>query len=683
MPLIDLSRQTTNTGDFTLGSVGSNFLKWEHAKVLSSGSISSIDQDGSDALFDIDAGTPPDIHGLAEGDLVLLTDSDGLPINQAPAYFKVASLTDLGVDQFKLYPVVDETAASMTWSSTPVSYTEASTWTPTGGSLDWTGHSASAAQLSLHADNSTSAKVSMNPNTGDVYIAGDLSVQGSTIEFDVANIDFQDSEIGIGFETISGVSTPIIASGTGFGGIEIGISGHTSFPKFLWDEGDQAWEASNEGSPAKITGSNISAMQTKLDGIEDSANNFILTTSGVNSLNVNAATVNSLTVETAVPPGALFTDTTYTVGASGLTQENFTTTLKTKLSGIETSADVTDTANVSAAGAVMASGVTTASMAFVLDEDSMASDSSTKLATQQSIKAYVDSTATAASLEFTDDTTTTGLSIDLDTETLAILGSNDILTTGSGNNVTISANGTLARIDSPTFTGTPEAPTVSGGNSSTQIATTAFVQGEISGNTDDVTLTGSGSYLGISGQQITVDPIDISDDTNLTAVSGITLTGDTLSLTDETYTTDEQTKVGHITVTSGANLGTMQEDISNLKESGGAWIDNLKQLKNEFASTATGHNKWYFKDVKPHSGFLSTGTPSNADKDKFQVSVNGSLLEPDAYEINWTDAALGATDIGISNAGWAYITPNISNLGWRFAPKDEIVIAGPFENNTI
>ena len=39
-------------------------------------------------------------------------------------------------------------------------------------------------------------------------------------------------------------------------------------------------------------------------------------------------------------------NTTYAVGDGGLTQKNFTTTLKSKLDGIESSADVTDTANV-------------------------------------------------------------------------------------------------------------------------------------------------------------------------------------------------------------------------------------------------------------------------------------------------------------------------------------------------
>lgn len=81
--------------------------------------------------------------------------------------------------------------------------------------------------------------------------------------------------------------------------------------------------------------------------------------------------------------------------ADGSTNKAFTGTLKTKLDGIETGADVTDATNVDAAGAVMNSDTSTAGMSFVLDEDNMSSDSATKLATQQSIKAYVDAAVAA------------------------------------------------------------------------------------------------------------------------------------------------------------------------------------------------------------------------------------------------------------------------------------------------
>ena len=80
------------------------------------------------------------------------------------------------------------------------------------------------------------------------------------------------------------------------------------------------------------------------------------------------------------------------------TTASFTSADETKLDGIEAGADVTDATNVNAAGAVMESDTSTASMSFVVDEDDMASDSATKVPTQQSTKAYVDANTTAASL---------------------------------------------------------------------------------------------------------------------------------------------------------------------------------------------------------------------------------------------------------------------------------------------
>jgi len=71
----------------------------------------------------------------------------------------------------------------------------------------------------------------------------------------------------------------------------------------------------------------------------------------------------------------------------------FTDAEQTKLSNIETAADVTDATNVDAAGAVMNSDTTTAAMSFVVDEDTMSSNSATKVPTQQSVKAYVDAAA--------------------------------------------------------------------------------------------------------------------------------------------------------------------------------------------------------------------------------------------------------------------------------------------------
>ena len=69
------------------------------------------------------------------------------------------------------------------------------------------------------------------------------------------------------------------------------------------------------------------------------------------------------------------------------------------------------------------------------DADNMASDSATALATQQSIKAYVDSQVTAQDLDATTDSGT--IDIDLDSETLTIAGGEGIDTSATGTTITI------------------------------------------------------------------------------------------------------------------------------------------------------------------------------------------------------------------------------------------------------
>lgn len=81
------------------------------------------------------------------------------------------------------------------------------------------------------------------------------------------------------------------------------------------------------------------------------------------------------------------------------------------------------------------------------DEDDMVSNSATAVASQQSIKAYVDAQLTAQDLDLTDGTST--IAIDLDSETLGILGGTGIDSTASGNNVTLAIDSTVA-----TLTGT-------------------------------------------------------------------------------------------------------------------------------------------------------------------------------------------------------------------------------------
>ena len=77
----------------------------------------------------------------------------------------------------------------------------------------------------------------------------------------------------------------------------------------------------------------------------------------------------------------------------------------------------------------------------------MASDSATKLATQQSIKAYVDSQVTAQDLDLTTDSGT--IDIDLDSETLTIAGGTGLTSSATGTTATLAIDSTVT-----TLTGT-------------------------------------------------------------------------------------------------------------------------------------------------------------------------------------------------------------------------------------
>lgn len=97
----------------------------------------------------------------------------------------------------------------------------------------------------------------------------------------------------------------------------------------------------------------------------------------------------SWTASTSVIASDTGTDATLTA-VDGSNPGLMTVAMKSKLDGIEAAADVTDATNVAAAGAVMESDTSTALMSFVIDEDNMATDSATKVPTQQSTKAYAD-----------------------------------------------------------------------------------------------------------------------------------------------------------------------------------------------------------------------------------------------------------------------------------------------------
>ena len=127
---------------------------------------------------------------------------------------------------------------------------------------------------------------------------------------------------------------------------------------------------------------------------------------------------------------------------------------KSKLDGIETGADVTDATNVNAAGAVMNSDTSTGSMSFVVDEDNMVSNSSTKVPTQQSVKSYVD-TQVVSSKSYQGGYNAATDTPSLDSSPIAGIDSGDVWdVTVAGTFFTIAVeigDSIRATIDSPTL----------------------------------------------------------------------------------------------------------------------------------------------------------------------------------------------------------------------------------------
>ena len=80
-----------------------------------------------------------------------------------------------------------------------------------------------------------------------------------------------------------------------------------------------------------------------------------------------------------------------------------------------------------------------------LDEDDMSSNSATKMASQQSIKAYVDAQTTAQDLDFQGDSGG-ALDIDLDSETMTFAGGTGITSSATGTTVTFAIDSTVATL---------------------------------------------------------------------------------------------------------------------------------------------------------------------------------------------------------------------------------------------
>ena len=196
-----------------------------------------------------------------------------------------------------------------------------------------------------------------------------------------------------------------------------------------------------------------------------------------------------------------------TFDLEGTAQEIETTSSAQKIT-IGLPSDVKIGAALTVTGALKIGASATVGVTTVLDEDNMASNSATALVTQQSVKAYVDSTVTAQDLDFQADTGG-ALNIDLDSEVLSVVGTaNEIETAGSGNqiqiglpnNVTVAGDFTvgagLTVVGVSTFAGAIDA------NSNVDVAGNVTATGnlDVDGETelDNLRVAGVSTFIGIT-----------------------------------------------------------------------------------------------------------------------------------------------------------------------------------------
>ena len=372
------------------------------------------------------------------------------------------------------------------------------------------------------------------------------------------------------------------------------------------------------------------------------------TDNDINTLDANLD-VNTFAITTGVTNG----DITVTPNGTGSIKLGAMKFVGTTMSSddstqitIAENIQTTGTMNVSGA-ATLATSLTLASgstVTSILDEDAMGSDSATALATQQSIKAYVDSQVTAQDLDFQGDSGG-ALSVDLDSQTFTIAGGTGIDTAGSGQTLTVNIDSTVATLTgTQTLSGkTLTAPTI---NAATMTGTVtvdslSFVDNTITTNASnaDLELVASGT-----------GSVELQSNTNITGTASVS----------GTLTTSDITTTGTHTVTG-------QSDIDYVRIKDNKITTNATNANLELAANNSG-----VVDVQSDMTTLgqtitgTVGITGQLDVDNISISGNGIIATNSNGGININpNGSGGQVTIGGSNVS----VPSMLSAGTVFADR--------------
>jgi hypothetical protein len=339
----------------------------------------------------------------------------------------------------------------------------------------------------------------------------------------------------------------------------------------------------------------------------------------------------------------------------------------------------------------------------ILDEDSFASNDASALATQQSIKTYVDTQITAQDLDVAGDSGT--VAIDLDSETFTISGDTGISTVASANKIEIDLDNTAVTPGSygsttaiPTFTVDQQGRLTAA--STVTVATVLTIAADTGSNdtvsllSDTLTFAGTANEVNtiVSDNQIQIglpDDVTITSDLtvtdNLTVNGNVTLgnaSGDTVS-TAGALTVGGNLTVNGTTTTVNSSIVTVDDPIFMIGGDTAPGSDDNKDRGIEFRwhnGVAAKLGFFGFDDSTGRLTFVpdATDTAVVISGTKGDLDVGGAYIDAIQVGITGTneiDTASGNLILD-SAGGTVQVTDNLDVTGTVTLTNDLAVTHG-------
>ena len=232
----------------------------------------------------------------------------------------------------------------------------------------------------------------------------------------------------------------------------------------------------------------------------------------------------------------------------------------------------------------------TTTVTDILDEDNMSSDSATALATQQSIKAYVDAQLTAEDLDFQGDSGG-ALSVDLDSQTFTIAGGTGVDTSGSGQTLTVAIDSTVATLAG---TQTLTNKTLTSPVLNTGVSGTAILDEDNMASDSATQLATQQSIKAYVDSQVTAQDLDVTSDSGTIDIDldseTLTIAGGTgldSSATGTTVTIGIDSTVATLTGSQTLTNKTLTSPVLNTAVSGTAVLDEDNMASDSATQLAT------------------------------------------------------------------------------------------------